>query len=288
MGFRIQDNLVRLWSRMRGIGALARKSSARSWTPPSGDTPHEHALGVQDPTISTRETGTSQTLPQDGREQRPRAESPRSPPTLSGIPAELRNMIYELTFAAPQGLYIDLIRACPPDKSLIYTCRHIHREARQILRIAYQKYWTTNHFFVDMMNDHNDYLHAVARFEAIDLQHIEMLTLYATKHYFLPGMRAYASLRMVHLSGIWSRYVVWVDDYWPAYRLYDDNYIMVRRAGYGAEFGRRWWGWCLQCDTADHCANVLRYEDNPMSLQDQIVYIVCHLNRETNGWLNYW
>lgn len=73
-------------------------------------------------------------------------QSPASP--LQRLPAELRNNIYELTFASDTDSYTKLTEAAPPSKSLIFTCRKIYQEARSMYRNECRRYWRETRFFL--------------------------------------------------------------------------------------------------------------------------------------------
>lgn len=69
---------------------------------------------------------------------------------LFRLPAELRNYIYELTFATPPT--IDFIEACPPSKALVVTCRAIRDETAKMYQAMYRKYWKESTFVIDMFD----------------------------------------------------------------------------------------------------------------------------------------
>lgn len=59
---------------------------------------------------------------------------------LQKIPAELRNAVYDLVFNTTPHQHshtkVDLLRAQPPEHTLLLVCRQIHDEARQIYDLA--------------------------------------------------------------------------------------------------------------------------------------------------------
>ncbi|KAK4610354.1 hypothetical protein CLAFUW4_13974 [Fulvia fulva] len=70
---------------------------------------------------------------------------------LQKLPAELRIAIYELVFSATDNdLEVDLLQATPPEKYLILTCRRIRHEASAMYRSAYQTYWRTTRFVMQL------------------------------------------------------------------------------------------------------------------------------------------
>ncbi|KAK4619479.1 hypothetical protein CLAFUW4_10788 [Fulvia fulva] len=80
---------------------------------------------------------------------------------LLSLPAELRNIIYELTFTTDYdddekirhsrtSRHIDLITTKPPSKMLLCTCRQIYDEAHLIHRTQYRKFWSSGKFLLDL------------------------------------------------------------------------------------------------------------------------------------------
>lgn len=93
------------------------------------------------------------------------------------LPAELRNVIYELSFATENksdtaktvdlfkelpyledGIeeFVDLIYADPPSKFLVMTCRQINNETRLMYREAYRKYYTEQKFCIDNISKEDE------------------------------------------------------------------------------------------------------------------------------------
>ncbi|KAK4619375.1 hypothetical protein CLAFUW4_11422 [Fulvia fulva] len=223
-------------------------------------------------------------IPQSGDEGTP-AESRDTPKGLLDYPAELRIIIYDLVFRAETERKILLKKACPPKKSLLLTCWQAYNKAYHIYKAQYCKYWTTNHFVVDLANYHPWDLYDIERLADRDLHRINSLTIWATKQYFPPSLCAHAQLMLWHLCGVWKREIIWVDDMRPSWRWSSENYIALRRDGFGSQ---RRPGWCLQRPFAAQCADVLRHEVRPMTLKEQLVTIMQELHRETvrdDGWL---
>lgn len=65
---------------------------------------------------------------------------------LRGLPAELRNDIYELALSPNETEGVELQEASPPSKSLLLSCRQIYDEAASLQRQAYRQYWETTMF----------------------------------------------------------------------------------------------------------------------------------------------
>ncbi|EME78081.1 uncharacterized protein MYCFIDRAFT_200413 [Pseudocercospora fijiensis CIRAD86] len=72
-------------------------------------------------------------------------------PFLDKIPAELRNEIYELTFASDHNVEekVELFEARPPEKSILSTCRQIYEETRGYYIDAFRSYWQDTEFYVE-------------------------------------------------------------------------------------------------------------------------------------------
>lgn len=106
---------------------------------------------------------------------------------LKMLPAELRNEIYELSFATQNKSEtadtidllkelpyqeddmeesVDLIYADPPSKSLVMTCRQINNEARLMYREAYQKYYTEQKFCIDNISEDDESTTILASFSS--------------------------------------------------------------------------------------------------------------------------
>lgn len=67
------------------------------------------------------------------------------------LPPELRELIYEWTFHAPDvGREQDLTSPHTPDKSLLLTCKTLHSEAWKIYRRAYRRFWIESKLRLDI------------------------------------------------------------------------------------------------------------------------------------------
>ncbi|KAK4892023.1 hypothetical protein LTR27_009373 [Elasticomyces elasticus] len=84
----------------------------------------------------------SDTIPQH------EAETGQGGSLFFSLPAELRNVIYELALSADSQEPIDLLSACPPSNDMVTTCRQAYNEAASIHHAARLRYYSTNHFFI--------------------------------------------------------------------------------------------------------------------------------------------
>ncbi|KAF7198192.1 hypothetical protein HII31_00548 [Pseudocercospora fuligena] len=98
-----------------------------------------------------------------------------------GLPAELRNVIYELTFTADHDTEdqngtaeIELLKSRPPSKDLLLACRKVHAEAKGIYRDAYRSYWQTTNFVINI-GQRKDPRLALTRLDKASVDHITKL-----------------------------------------------------------------------------------------------------------------
>ncbi|CAK1356839.1 uncharacterized protein RHO25_008987 [Cercospora beticola] len=68
---------------------------------------------------------------------------------LDKLPAELRNLIYEMAFTSDDNSAdVELCDAQPPNNALLSTCQQIRSEASQLYDALLHEYWTQTHFIV--------------------------------------------------------------------------------------------------------------------------------------------
>ncbi|EME82714.1 uncharacterized protein MYCFIDRAFT_196199 [Pseudocercospora fijiensis CIRAD86] len=101
---------------------------------------------------------------------------------LKKIPAELRNRIYELTFAPDdeqnEAGEVSLCKAKSPPKDLLVTCRKIHGEAAKMYKAEHQRYWRSTKFKIDR-DEGEMYSGALDALREEDLDHVTQLRIYA-------------------------------------------------------------------------------------------------------------
>lgn len=104
------------------------------------------------------------------------------------LPAELRNAIYELSFADDNeaNAKINLLQAKPPSNALLLTCRQANQEGKEIYRDAFRKYWTGTNFVVEQAyrptiscdsdeSGESEVAASLSRFRDLDLENIGRL-----------------------------------------------------------------------------------------------------------------
>ena len=115
---------------------------------------------------------------------------------LLGLPAEIRNQIFEDVFTTDHDAFtsdhgaftpdhdgeatIDLLAAQPPEKALVFTCRQVYGETRQMFRTAYRSFWskTTFKFSIAERNGNGEWScrcedrHRVNKMDEEDIAHI--------------------------------------------------------------------------------------------------------------------
>lgn len=87
------------------------------------------------------------------------------------MPAELRNRIYEFTYAVETDVGVDLLTTQPPAKSMLLACRQLCAEAKVIYKESYRKFWKGSRFFIDDLQ-HRD----LSGLRTMHLEHVTSLT----------------------------------------------------------------------------------------------------------------
>ncbi|EME41191.1 hypothetical protein DOTSEDRAFT_26395 [Dothistroma septosporum NZE10] len=93
---------------------------------------------------------------------------------LLELPAGLRNQIYTLAFSPDFHVHeeVNLLLVPPPDKALLHSCLQVYSDARLLYRRAYQNFWRTSNFVLDITGQHTL---ALARFAAMDAANINQI-----------------------------------------------------------------------------------------------------------------
>lgn len=97
---------------------------------------------------------------------------------LLTLPPELRNYIYELTFASDVDATVDLLKPTPPSNALVRTCRKICAETRLMYRSFYRKFWQESTFEIvfeveqSRSGDYRNLRTKVLQLKTIDLANI--------------------------------------------------------------------------------------------------------------------
>jgi hypothetical protein len=120
---------------------------------------------------------------------------------LLALPAELRNTIYEFTFApSDKGSDQDFFHPSPPTKSLILTCRQIHNAAVSLYCKAYRAYWNDSNFVIKMADFDTTFAH-ITTSDPSALAHITHLRIDKL------------SQRLEYDKGLWSHHHTYATEF---------------------------------------------------------------------------